>query len=68
VAYINGVFYASVGDDMHQPKFNASVEVKNTNGISGGERIKGRYDVTIGRGLHSCKLWNVTIKGDIFEN
>jgi hypothetical protein len=35
---------------MHQPKFNASVEVKNTNGTSGGERIKGGYDVTIGRG------------------
>jgi hypothetical protein len=50
VAYINGVFYASVGGDMHQPKFNASIEVKNTNGTSGGEMIKGRYDVTIGRG------------------
>jgi hypothetical protein len=50
VAYINGVFYASVGGDMHQPKFNASVEVINNNGISVGERIKERYDVTIGRG------------------
>jgi hypothetical protein len=50
VAYINGVFYASIGGDMHQPKFNSSVEVKNTNGTSGGERIKGIYDVTIGRG------------------
>ena len=50
MAYINGVFYASVGGDMHQPKFNANIEVKNTNGTSGGERIKGRYDVTIGRG------------------
>jgi hypothetical protein len=49
VAYINGVFYARIGGDMHQPKLNASVEVKNTNGTSGGERIKGRYDVTIGR-------------------
>jgi hypothetical protein len=63
VACINGVFYASVGGDMHEPKFNASIEVKNTNGSSGGERIKGRYDV-----IHSCKLWNVTIKGEIFEN
>jgi hypothetical protein len=50
VACINGVFYASVGGDMHQPKFNESIEVKNTNATSGGERIKGRYDVTIGRG------------------
>jgi hypothetical protein len=50
VTYINGVFYASVGGGMHQPKFNANVEMKNTNGTSGGERIKGRYDVTIGRG------------------
>jgi hypothetical protein len=50
VTYINGVFYASVGGDMHQHKFNSSVEVKNTNGTSGRERIKGRYDVTIGRG------------------
>jgi hypothetical protein len=50
VAYINGVFYASVGGDMHQPTFNANVEVKNTNGTRGGERIKERYDVTIGRG------------------
>ena len=50
MAYINGVFYASVGGDMHQPKFNANVEVKNTNGTGGGESIKGRYDVTIGRG------------------
>jgi hypothetical protein len=48
VACINGVFYASVVGDMHQPKFNASVEVRNT--TNGGERIKGRYDVTIGRG------------------
>jgi hypothetical protein len=38
VAYINGVFYASVGGDMHQPKFNASIEVKNTNGIPVEER------------------------------
>jgi hypothetical protein len=51
VAYINGVFYASVGGNMHQPKFNASIEVKNINRTSGGERIKGRYDVTIGRGF-----------------
>jgi hypothetical protein len=50
MAYINGVFYASIGGDMHQPKFNANIEVKNTNGTSGGERMKGRYDVTIGRG------------------
>jgi len=35
---------------MHQPKFNASIEVKNTNGTIGREMIKGRYDVTIGRG------------------
>ena len=28
MACINGVFYASVGGDMHKPKFNASVEVK----------------------------------------
>jgi hypothetical protein len=49
VAYINGVFYESVGGDMHQPKFNVNVEVKFTNGTSGGGRIKGRYDVTIGR-------------------
>jgi hypothetical protein len=38
VAYINGVFYASVGGDMHQLKFNASIEVKNTNGILVEER------------------------------
>jgi hypothetical protein len=38
VAYINGVFYASVGSDMPQPKFNASVEVKNTNGMPMEER------------------------------
>jgi hypothetical protein len=50
VAYINGVFYASVGGDMHQTKFNVTVEAKNTNGTSVGENIKGRYDVTIGRG------------------
>jgi hypothetical protein len=50
VACINGVFYESLGGNMHQPKFNASVEVKNTNCTSGGERIKRRYDVTIGRG------------------
>jgi hypothetical protein len=50
VACINEVFYASVGGNMHQPKFNASVEVKNTNGNSGGERIKERYYVIIGRG------------------
>jgi hypothetical protein len=50
VAYINGVFNESVGGNMHQRKFNANIEVKNTNGTSGGERIKGRYDVTIGRG------------------
>jgi hypothetical protein len=49
VAYINGLFYASIGGDMHQPKFNASIEMKNTNGTNGGERINGRYDVTIGR-------------------
>jgi hypothetical protein len=36
---------------MHQPKFNATVEVKNTNGTSGGERIKGIYDATIERGF-----------------
>jgi hypothetical protein len=50
VGCINGVFYASVGGNMHQPKFNARVKVKNTNGTSEGERIKGIYDVTIGRG------------------
>ena len=50
MAYINGVFYASIGGEMHQPKFNAIIEVKNTNGTSVGERIKGGYDVTIGRG------------------
>ena len=50
MAYINGVFYASIGGDMHQAKFNASIEVKNTNGTNGGERIKEIYDVTIGRG------------------
>jgi hypothetical protein len=50
VAYINGVFYTSIGGGMHQPKLNASIEVKNTDGTSGGERIKGRYDVTIGMG------------------
>ena len=50
MAYINGVFYESVGGDMHQRKFNANVEVKNTNGTSVGEKIKGRYDVTTGRG------------------
>jgi hypothetical protein len=50
VAYINGVFYESVEGNMHQPKFIASIEVKNTNGTSGGERIKGIDDVTIGRG------------------
>jgi hypothetical protein len=50
VTYINGVFYASIGGEMNQPKFNANIEVKNTNGTSGGERIKGRYNVTIGRG------------------
>jgi hypothetical protein len=50
VACINGVFYASIGGDMYQPKFNVSVEVKNTNATSRGQRIKGRYDVTIRRG------------------
>ena len=50
MAYINGVFYESVGGGMYQTKFNASIEVKNTNGTSVGERIKGIYDVTIGRG------------------
>jgi hypothetical protein len=50
VTYINGVFYSSIGGNMHQLKFNASIEVKNTNGTSGGERIKGRYDFTIRRG------------------
>jgi hypothetical protein len=43
VAYINGVFYASIGGDMHQPKFNASIEVKNTNGIPVEERGSKEY-------------------------
>jgi hypothetical protein len=50
VVYINGVFYVSVGGDMHQAKFNESIEVKNINGTSGGETIKGSCDVTIRRG------------------
>ena len=43
MAYINGVFYESIEGDMHQPKFNASIDVKNTNGIPVEERGSKEY-------------------------